>query len=80
MALLLGLLIFSFVITSVLLVPFINMLYNLKFRRLVQTTRDAFGKRTPIYDRLHGSKAGTPVGGGILIIAVVAILFTILSQ
>ena len=28
-------------------------------------TRDAFDKRTPIFDKLHQHKAGTPVGGGL---------------
>ena len=78
MALLLGVLIFSFVITSVLLVPFINALYTLKFQRLKQVTKDAFGKRTPIFDRLHKGKAGTPVGGGMLVILIVSLLFAIL--
>ncbi|MFC1653934.1 hypothetical protein ACFL1M_03770 [Patescibacteria group bacterium] len=75
MALLLGLLIFSFIITSILLVPFINVLYKLKFQRLKQKTKDAFGKRTPIFDKLHKEKAGTPIGGGLLVIGVVSVLF-----
>lgn len=78
MALLLGLLIFAFICTSILLVPFINILYRLKFQRLKQVTTDAFGKHTPIFDRFHQSKAGTPVGGGLLIIAIVSLLFGVL--
>lgn len=78
MSLLLGLLIFSFIVTSTLLVPFIDLLYKLKFQRLTQKTKDAFGKRTPIFDKLHQSKAGTPIGGGLLVIAVVSILFAII--
>lgn len=78
MALLLGLLIFSFIITSSLIVPFINVLYRLRFQRLKQTTKDAFGKRTPVFDRFHQEKAGTPVGGGLLIIIVVTLLFSII--
>ncbi len=78
MALLLGLLIFSFIITSLLIIPFINILYTLKFQRQRQTTRDAFGKLTPIFDRFHGNKVGTPVGGGLLVIIVVSVLFSIL--
>jgi phospho-N-acetylmuramoyl-pentapeptide-transferase len=78
MALNLGLLIFSFVITSILIVPFINLLYKIKFRRLKQHTIDAFGKSTPIFDKFHTSKAGTPIGGGLLVIGVVTILFMIL--
>lgn len=78
MALLLGLLIFSFTITSISLVPFINLLYKLRFIRKQQLTKDVFNKRTPIFDRLHQHKKGTPVGGGFLIISVVTLLFFIL--
>ncbi|MFH0943058.1 MAG: hypothetical protein V1810_02675 [Candidatus Beckwithbacteria bacterium] len=78
MALLLGLLIFSFVITSISLIPFINLLYKLKFTRQVQKTKDAFNQPTPIFDRLHAHKTGTPVGGGLLVILVVTLLFFLL--
>ena len=70
----LGLSILSFFITSLLIVPFINFLYRLKFRRQTQKTKDIFEKPTPIFDKLHGWKAGTPVGGGILIIIVTTFL------
>lgn len=76
--LLLGLLLFSFIITSLLIVPFVNILYRLRFQRADQTTTDAFGKRTPIFDRFHKHKAGVPVGGGLLVIVVVSVLFAIL--
>ena len=75
MALILGLLLFSFIVTSISIVPFINLLYRIKFQRARQITKDAFGKRTPIFDKYHSEKAGTPVGGGLLIIIVVSILF-----
>ncbi len=78
MLLLIGLLIFSFTITGVALIPFINLLYKLKFQRLEQKTTDAFGKRTPIFDSLHKEKAGTPIGGGLLIIAIVSLMFLLL--
>lgn len=78
LALLIGVLIFSFIVTSIFIVPFINTLYHLKFQRAMQTTRDAFGKRTPIFDKFHGQKAGVPVGGGLLVVIVVSLLFTIL--
>jgi len=71
----LGLLIFSFVVTSILIVPFINFLYAMRFRRADQKTIDAFGQRTPIFDKFHNSTAGVPVGGGLLIIIVVTVLF-----
>jgi len=74
----LGLLLFSFLTTSLLVVPFINLLYRLKFQRQHQTTTDFQNKRTPIFDKFHNSKVGTPVGGGLLIIISVCILFLIL--
>lgn len=79
MALLLGLLIFSFIFTSVCIVPFINTLYRLKFQRRKQDTRDAFGKTTPIFNTFHNvkQKVGVPVGGGLLIIFVVSLLFSL---
>ncbi len=76
MALALSVLILSFIITSTLVVPFIDLLYKLKFQRANQITRDAFGMLTPIFDAFHKKKAGVPVGGGLLIIGVVSILFT----
>lgn len=78
MALFLGLLIFSFVLNSILMVPFIDLLYQLHFLRQKQKTRDFLGLRTKIFDRLHQHKAGTPVGGGLLIILSVALLYAIL--
>lgn len=78
MTLILGLLIFSFIITSILIVPFINGLYAIRFQRKHQKTLDAFGKRTPIFDKFHHHKVGTPVGGGLLVISVVTILFFLL--
>lgn len=78
MALNLGLLLFSFIITSVVIVPFINILYKLRFRRHKQKTLDAFGKGTPIFDKFHTTKAGTPVGGGLLVLIIVTVLFAIL--
>ena len=71
----LGLIILSFFINSILLVPFINLLYKFRFRRQEQKTRDIFQERTFIFDRLHAHKAGTPVGGGALIITVVSALY-----
>lgn len=74
MAQLLGLIILSLFISSILIIPFIDFLYKLKFQRQNQITKDMFDKRTKVFDRYHGWKAGTPFGGGILIILVTTIL------
>lgn len=68
----LGLIIFSFLLTSVLVVPFINLLYWFKFTRRIEAPKRG---KIPLFDRLHDSKAGTPVGGGILLICMVCLLF-----
>lgn len=72
-----GVLLFSWLLSSVLYIPFIRLLYTWRFQRLQQKTLDAFNKRTPIFDKLHRSKAGTPVGGGLLIIVLTTIIFPI---
>ncbi|MDP2632363.1 MAG: phospho-N-acetylmuramoyl-pentapeptide-transferase [Candidatus Curtissbacteria bacterium] len=76
----LGLILVSFFIVSILLVPFINILYRIKFQRQDQKTRDIFEVRTPIFDKLHGHKIGTPVGGGILIISVLTVLYLLIMN
>lgn len=78
LSLTLGLLIFSFIVTSIAIVPFINALYALKFQRALQETKDAFGKLTPIFNKFHKKKAGVPVGGGLLVIVVVSLLFAVM--
>lgn len=71
----LGLVIFSFLISSVLIVPFIDLLYKLHFTRQVEAPKHG---KVPLFDKLHDKKAGTPVGGGVLLIALVSLLFTLL--
>lgn len=71
----LSLVLLSFFVLSILLVPYINLLYKIKFLRQKQKTKDIFDAHTPIFDRLHAGKVGTPVGGGALIIIVVTALF-----
>ncbi|MEN9407037.1 MAG: hypothetical protein RLZZ455_253 [Candidatus Parcubacteria bacterium] len=74
MATILGLSILSFFITGILLIPFIDFLYKVKLQRAKQKTRDIFNRHTPTFDKFHNWKAGTPFGGGILIILVVSVL------
>lgn len=69
-----GFAILSFFITAMLLVPFIDFLYKLKFQRQAQKTRDPLNERTPEFDRMSKWKVGTPIGGGLLIIFVVTLL------
>lgn len=71
----LGLIIFSFLITSLLVVPFINFLYKIRFTRRHEAPLKG---KIPLFDKLHDKKAGTPVGGGVLIISIVTLLFLIL--
>ncbi len=72
----LSVLLLSFIITSVLIIPFIDLLYKLRFQRAQQAdTRDIFGKLTPIFNKFHQKKVGVPVGGGLLVLGVVSILF-----
>jgi phospho-N-acetylmuramoyl-pentapeptide-transferase len=71
----LGSVIFSFLISSVLIVPFIDLLY--KFHLIRKREAPKHGK-IPLFDKLHDVKAGTPVGGGVLIIILTSILFAIL--
>lgn len=70
----LGLIIFSFLINSLFIVPFINFLYKLKMTRRVEAGK---GKKA-LFDKLHDLKAGTPVGGGNYIILTTIILFAII--
>lgn len=77
MSFLIGLLILSFLINSVALIPFINLLYKLKLQRKLQKTKDAFDKPTPIFDTLHRVKVGTPVGAGLLVVVITVVLFSL---
>lgn len=75
MAQILGITLLSLFITLILIVPFIDFLYRLKLRRQKQSTVDPFNNPTPVFDKFHAWKAGTPFGGGVLIIAVTSVIF-----
>lgn len=75
MSFLISLLIISFLINSLALIPFINLLYKLKLQRQLQKTKDAFDKPTPIFDNLHKVKVGIPVGGGFLLVVSTVVIF-----
>lgn len=70
----LGLIIFSFLINSILIVPFIDFLFKLKFTRQVEGGK----KSRSLFDKIHDVKAGTPVGGGNFIIVMTGLLFAII--
>jgi phospho-N-acetylmuramoyl-pentapeptide-transferase len=76
---LLGLVLISFLLTSFLLVPFIDLLFYLKKRRsqrgLSDKSREAFDVDTPIHNKLlEGKDLDVPIGGGILLIAILVVL------
>lgn len=71
----LGLVLFSFLITSIVIIPFINILYRLHLTRKKEAPKKG---KVPIFDRFHDVKAGTPVGGGVLVILVVILMFSLL--
>lgn len=70
---LLGLVLLSFVITSVFMVPFIDLLFHLK-RRFEKIGGNQKRSETPIHDQLMKTDIGTPSGGGILLILILVIL------
>lgn len=72
---LIGLILVSFFVTSFLLVPFIDKLFDLR-SKCIEETPQVIDKSsdTPIHDKLMKKDFNTPVGGGILIIPIVIIL------
>lgn len=57
-----------------MVVPFIDLLYKLKLTRRVEGGKDS----KSLFDKLHDIKAGTPTGGGILIVVIVIAMFGII--
>lgn len=80
MALYLGILIFCFIVTAVATVPYIDFLYRLKLTRRDER-KTVLPKDTPEFKKLHqqhSAKIGTPIGGGVLIIGIVTVIYAIL--
>ena len=72
---LLGLVLLSFALTAFFMVPFIDILFYLKRRYKRSIPKGYDQKATPIHNKLLvGKDVETPVGGGILLIAIVAAL------
>lgn len=69
---LLGLVLLSFALTSILIVPFIDFLFYLK-RRYEKVHPVKIKSDTPIHDKLMASDEATPSGGGVLLILLLAI-------
>lgn len=79
LGLFIGILIFAFIVTSVLIVPFIDLLYRLKLTHHYHL-ESTFKEEQNVFSSListQKSKLGTPIGGGILIVFSVTLLFTL---
>ncbi len=74
MANLLGLILLSFVVTSIFIVPFIDLLFYLKrkFEKIGPIDKEI--SRLPIHNRLMKGDVNTPSGGGILLILILTLL------
>ncbi|MEK7616830.1 MAG: hypothetical protein AAB414_02160 [Patescibacteria group bacterium] len=70
---LLGLVLLSFAVTSILIVPFIDFLFFLK-RRYEKISPFKIRSETPIHDQLMRGDEATPSGGGILLILILSFL------
>lgn len=80
MQLYLGVLIFSFILTAVLIIPFINFLYRRKLV-LASETGEKRRLKTAEFEAIrarHATKAGTPTGLGILLVVVISVVFAVL--
>jgi phospho-N-acetylmuramoyl-pentapeptide-transferase len=69
----------SAVATGLLAVPFINLLYRLKFQRQREIP-DTVDGPVMLFDQMHAKKAGTPAAGGLLVLGVTVTLGVIMYQ
>jgi phospho-N-acetylmuramoyl-pentapeptide-transferase len=78
----LGLVILAFAVTFVLFVPFIGLLFKLKFVRGKETNEVRKDATANFYKirKMHADKAGVLTGGGILVAVVVATLFAVVMN
>src|SRR3989338_1669338 len=78
---LLGLVILSFIVTSLFMVPFVNFLFALRRRYKKSIPKGYDSNKTPIHNKLlAGKDIDTPVGGGILLLVVVMALSAIFAK
>ncbi len=75
MSLLLGILIFSFILTSIAIVPFIDLLYKLRFFKKSTNILSSIKDAATLHIR---SKSRTPEGGGLLILVLVSLMFILI--
>ncbi len=75
----LGLLLISFLVSSALMVPFISLLYRMRFIRGKETEEVRKTATVNFYKirAMHAGKMGVPTGGGILVAIVTSLLFGI---
>ena len=80
MALYLGILIFSFIVTSLVIVPYINLLYRLQVthHHPIPPLTAQESREFKVWHRQHKWKIGTPIGGGVLIIVSTVLLYLFL--
>src|ERR1051325_6580198 len=71
---LLGLVLISFLITSICMVPFIDLLFKLKRRFEKVEVEKKVSVNLPIHNKLMKNDELTPSGGGILLLCVLALL------
>ncbi len=75
MILILGLSLISFFVTSVFLIPFIDLLFRLR-RKYKKSSGYILDTATPIHNKILKNKdLETPVGGGLLLIPIIIFLF-----
>ncbi len=78
MTALLGLVLLSFFVTSILIVPYIDLLFYLK-RKFDKAVKNKTSADTPITDQLMKEDEATPSGGGVALIGVLVLLSLIFS-